>query len=189
MSEAQSPPSGTVLTCDGSLLAPMPLHSARPRPSVPRASKHNPPCLSTLDTASCSGTLREPLNERRRAASERSYYNNEEQMDRTDSLPCLSKWIAPQVTSPVTGRAYEKYTIIIRETAVMWKCDMEQIAAGRRQLSIDNPLRGSHNSLIYLDPQLWTLGSLHPRELQDDLWFKLLGKIYSCNYYCVIFFL
>lgn len=171
MSDAQSPPSGTVLTWDGSLLAPMPLHSARPRPSVPRASKHNPPCLSTLDTASCSGTLREPLNERRRAANERSYCYNEEQTDRIDSLPCLSKWISPQVTSPCDGTCLRKYTIIIRETAVMWKCDMERIAAGRRQLSIDNPLRGSHKNLIYLDSPALNFGVITPQGVAR--WFMI----------------
>lgn len=81
--EPQSPPSGRVLTCDCGLLAPMPLQSARPRESVPRVSKHKPPCFSTLDTASCSGTLKEPLTERGEA-SERSYRSNKEQMDQID---------------------------------------------------------------------------------------------------------
>lgn len=51
---------GGCFTCDGGLLAPTPLHSARPRPSVPRVSRHKPPCFRTLDAASCSGTLKEP---------------------------------------------------------------------------------------------------------------------------------
>lgn len=78
-----------ILTCDCGLLAPMPLHSARPRMSVPRVSRHKPPCLSTLDTASCSGTLRETFTERREVSG-RSYYNREERMDWTDSLP---RWV------------------------------------------------------------------------------------------------
>lgn len=45
-------------TCGCGLLAPRRLHSPRPSES-PRASRHRPPCRSTLLTASCSGTLRE----------------------------------------------------------------------------------------------------------------------------------
>lgn len=70
-------------TCECGLLLPMPLHSARPSESTPRASRHKPPCLSTLNTASCSGTLRETSTERK-ASGHRSDYHNKAQLDYTD---------------------------------------------------------------------------------------------------------
>lgn len=57
---SHNPPGVRVQTCCCGLVA---LQSASPRPSVPRVSRHRPACLSTLKTASCSGTLMKPETE------------------------------------------------------------------------------------------------------------------------------
>lgn len=136
----------------------MPLHSARPRESVPRLSRHKPPCFITLDTASCSGTLREPLTERREA-NERSYYNNKEQMDWTDWSPLSSNWITPQVMRPVTTRAYINIQLQPETIAVIWRHDIEQIQPERRGAELVGYTlihRRSHRNQIYLDHWFWT---------------------------------
>lgn len=129
----QAPPGGSVLTCNCGLLLPMPLHSARARESVPRVSRHKLPCLSTLDTASCSGTLREPL------------------MVKGLITPIKSRWIElisepVQLSNRTTGNepydnTLDKSRVTVWGT-VIWRNGMEQIEPARRGMGSEKQAGG-----------------------------------------------
>lgn len=115
VSHNKSPSSGKVLTCDCGLLAPRPLHSASPRPSVPRVSRHKPPCFNTLDTASCSGTLYGAKREETGAKPVKGLISTIK-----NRWIKLSNWIATLSNVHHFNMFWKRYTVTLWETRLIW---------------------------------------------------------------------